>query len=119
MVYFLPKSEQSQDSVAGMSDSSSLQDVFMDPTSSQDSSHKVDPGKCSVFPEESNAIGKEKRATGEDNIGNDPNTYSTHCQVFRMNNSIYCKCGSKSRSARMVSNDVEVIMIKGFQQFNQ
>ncbi|KAK7135286.1 hypothetical protein R3I94_014062 [Phoxinus phoxinus] len=61
--------EHSQDSVAGMSDSSSLQDVFMDPTSSQDSSHKVDPGKCSVFPEESNAIGKEKRATGEDNIG--------------------------------------------------
>ncbi|KAG1949200.1 calcineurin-binding protein cabin-1 isoform X4 [Pimephales promelas] len=61
--------EQSQDSVAGMSDSSSLQDVFMDPTSSQDSSHKVDPGKCRVFPEESNAIGKEKRATGEDNIG--------------------------------------------------
>ncbi|XP_056102870.1 calcineurin-binding protein cabin-1 isoform X1 [Rhinichthys klamathensis goyatoka] len=61
--------EQSQDSVAGMSDSSSLQDVFMDPTSSQDSSHKVDPGKCSDFPEESNAIGKEKRATGEDNIG--------------------------------------------------
>uniref|UniRef100_A0A8C2GGG0 Calcineurin-binding protein cabin-1 n=1 Tax=Cyprinus carpio TaxID=7962 RepID=A0A8C2GGG0_CYPCA len=50
----------SQDSVAGMSDSSSLQDVFMDATSSQDSSHKVDPGKCSIFPEESNATGKEK-----------------------------------------------------------
>uniref|UniRef100_A0A672RJU7 Calcineurin-binding protein cabin-1 n=1 Tax=Sinocyclocheilus grahami TaxID=75366 RepID=A0A672RJU7_SINGR len=58
--------EQSQDSVAGLSDSSSLQDVFMDATSSQDSSHKVDPGKCSIFPEESNAIGKEKPATIED-----------------------------------------------------
>ncbi|XP_042618685.1 calcineurin-binding protein cabin-1-like isoform X5 [Cyprinus carpio] len=58
--------EQSQDSVAGMSDSSSLQDVFMDATSSQDSSHKVDPGKCSIFPEESNATGKEKPATAED-----------------------------------------------------
>ncbi|XP_067269100.1 calcineurin-binding protein cabin-1 isoform X2 [Pseudorasbora parva] len=61
--------EQSQDSVAGMSDSSSLQDVFMDPTSSQDSSHKVDTGKCSIFQEESNAIGKDKRTTVEDNIG--------------------------------------------------
>ncbi|XP_042586149.1 calcineurin-binding protein cabin-1 isoform X3 [Cyprinus carpio] len=58
--------EQSQDSVAGLSDSSSLQDVFMDATSSQDSSHKVDPGKCSIFPEESNATGKEKPATIED-----------------------------------------------------
>ncbi|XP_052459685.1 calcineurin-binding protein cabin-1-like isoform X7 [Carassius gibelio] len=58
--------EQSQDSVAGMSDSSSLQDVFMDATSSQDSSHKVDPGKCSIFPEESSATGKEKPATAED-----------------------------------------------------
>ncbi|XP_067251580.1 calcineurin-binding protein cabin-1 isoform X3 [Chanodichthys erythropterus] len=61
--------EQSQDSVAGMSDSSSLQDVFMDPTSSQDSSHKVDTGKCSIFPEETNATEKEKRATVEDNLG--------------------------------------------------
>ncbi|XP_052459683.1 calcineurin-binding protein cabin-1-like isoform X5 [Carassius gibelio] len=58
--------KQSQDSVAGMSDSSSLQDVFMDATSSQDSSHKVDPGKCSIFPEESSATGKEKPATAED-----------------------------------------------------
>ncbi|XP_051510129.1 calcineurin-binding protein cabin-1 isoform X1 [Myxocyprinus asiaticus] len=58
--------EQSQDSVAIMSDSSSLQDVFMDPTSSQDSSHKVDSGKCSIFPEEANAIGKEKQARAED-----------------------------------------------------
>lgn len=38
----------------------------MDATSSQDSSHKVDPGKCSIFPEESNATGKEKPATAED-----------------------------------------------------
>uniref|UniRef100_A0A8C1YXG0 Calcineurin-binding protein cabin-1 n=1 Tax=Cyprinus carpio TaxID=7962 RepID=A0A8C1YXG0_CYPCA len=59
---------QDQDSVAGMSDSSSLQDVFMDATSSQDSSHKVDPGKCSIFPEESNATGKEKPATAEDAV---------------------------------------------------
>uniref|UniRef100_A0A672RKI3 Calcineurin-binding protein cabin-1 n=1 Tax=Sinocyclocheilus grahami TaxID=75366 RepID=A0A672RKI3_SINGR len=59
---------QDQDSVAGLSDSSSLQDVFMDATSSQDSSHKVDPGKCSIFPEESNAIGKEKPATIEDAV---------------------------------------------------
>lgn len=81
VVYFLPKSEQSQDSVAGMSDSSSLQDVFMDPTSSQDSSHKVDTGKCSIFPEESNAIEKEKRATVEDNLGNDPSS-SKHIQYI-------------------------------------
>lgn len=74
VVYFLPKSEQSQDSVAGMSDSSSLQDVFMDPTSSQDSSHKVDTGKCNIFPDESHAIGKEKRATVADNLGNDPSS---------------------------------------------
>uniref|UniRef100_A0A8C2Q1K9 Calcineurin-binding protein cabin-1 n=1 Tax=Cyprinus carpio TaxID=7962 RepID=A0A8C2Q1K9_CYPCA len=59
---------QDQDSVAGLSDSSSLQDVFMDATSSQDSSHKVDPGKCSIFPEESNATGKEKPATIEDAV---------------------------------------------------
>ncbi|XP_016103446.1 calcineurin-binding protein cabin-1-like [Sinocyclocheilus grahami] len=57
---------QDQDSIAGMSDSSSLQDVFMDATSSQDSSHKVDSEKCSIFPEESNATGKEKPATSED-----------------------------------------------------
>uniref|UniRef100_A0A9J7XJQ9 Calcineurin-binding protein cabin-1 n=1 Tax=Cyprinus carpio carpio TaxID=630221 RepID=A0A9J7XJQ9_CYPCA len=63
----------SQDSVAGLSDSSSLQDVFMDATSSQDSSHKVDPGKCSIFPEESNATGKEKPATIED-AGVDPSS---------------------------------------------
>uniref|UniRef100_A0A671TDN7 Calcineurin-binding protein cabin-1-like n=1 Tax=Sinocyclocheilus anshuiensis TaxID=1608454 RepID=A0A671TDN7_9TELE len=59
---------QDQDTVAGMSDSSSLQDVFMDATSSQDSSHKVDSGKCSIFPEESNATGKEKPATAEDAV---------------------------------------------------
>ncbi|XP_021334181.1 calcineurin-binding protein cabin-1 isoform X2 [Danio rerio] len=58
--------EQSQDSVAGLSDSSSLQDVFMDATSSQDSSHKLHPVKCSIFPEDSNATGKEKQATVED-----------------------------------------------------
>nr|XP_055023492.1 calcineurin-binding protein cabin-1 isoform X2 [Misgurnus anguillicaudatus] len=57
--------EQSQDSVAFMSDSSSLQDVFMDPTSSQDSSHKANSGKC-LFPEESSTTGKEKRAAAED-----------------------------------------------------
>uniref|UniRef100_A0A672P9Y6 Calcineurin-binding protein cabin-1 n=1 Tax=Sinocyclocheilus grahami TaxID=75366 RepID=A0A672P9Y6_SINGR len=59
---------QDQDSIAGMSDSSSLQDVFMDATSSQDSSHKVDSEKCSIFPEESNATGKEKPATSEDAV---------------------------------------------------
>ncbi len=73
VVYFFPKSEQSQDSVAGLSDSSSLQDVFMDATSSQDSSHKVEPEKCSIFLEESNATGQEKPATIED-AGTDPNS---------------------------------------------
>ncbi len=73
VVYFFPKSEQSQDSVAGLSDSSSLQDVFMDATSSQDSSHKVEPEKCSIFLEESNATGKEKPATIED-AGTDPSS---------------------------------------------
>uniref|UniRef100_A0A8C2JUE6 Calcineurin-binding protein cabin-1 n=1 Tax=Cyprinus carpio TaxID=7962 RepID=A0A8C2JUE6_CYPCA len=65
---YIKRKKQSQDSVAGLSDSSSLQDVFMDATSSQDSSHKVDPGKCSIFPEESNATGKEKPATIEDAV---------------------------------------------------
>ncbi|XP_057211777.1 calcineurin-binding protein cabin-1 isoform X3 [Triplophysa rosa] len=57
--------EQSQDSVAIMSDCSSLQDVFMDPTSSQDSNPKGNSGKC-LFPEDSNAAEKEKRAPAED-----------------------------------------------------
>ncbi|XP_056628426.1 calcineurin-binding protein cabin-1 isoform X3 [Triplophysa dalaica] len=57
--------EQSQDSVAVMSDCSSLQDVFMDPTSSQDSNPKGNSGKC-LFPEESNAAEKEKQAPAED-----------------------------------------------------
>lgn len=57
--------EQSQDSVAIMSDCSSLQDVFMDPTSSQDSNPKGNSGKC-LFPEESNAAEKEKQAQAED-----------------------------------------------------
>uniref|UniRef100_A0A671KMI7 Calcineurin-binding protein cabin-1 n=1 Tax=Sinocyclocheilus anshuiensis TaxID=1608454 RepID=A0A671KMI7_9TELE len=70
---YIKRKKQSQDSVAGLSDSSSLQDVFMDATSSQDSSHKVDPGKCSIFPEESNATGKEKPATIED-AGIDPSS---------------------------------------------
>uniref|UniRef100_A0A8C2GFY2 Calcineurin binding protein 1 n=1 Tax=Cyprinus carpio TaxID=7962 RepID=A0A8C2GFY2_CYPCA len=73
---YIKRKKQSQDSVAGLSDSSSLQDVFMDATSSQDSSHKVDPGKCSIFPEESNATGKEKPATIED-AGNDPKSSDT------------------------------------------
>nr|ADK74348.1 calcineurin binding protein 1 [Danio rerio] len=65
------RQEQSQDSVAGLSDSSSLQDVFMDATSSQDSSHKLHPVKCSIFPEDSNATGKEKQATVEDTDWNE------------------------------------------------
>ncbi|KAI5622058.1 calcineurin-binding protein cabin-1 isoform X2 [Silurus asotus] len=40
-----PQDEQSQDSVAVLSDSSSLLDVFLDPTSSQDSTHKLDSEK--------------------------------------------------------------------------
>ncbi|XP_046727370.1 calcineurin-binding protein cabin-1 isoform X3 [Silurus meridionalis] len=40
-----PAYEQSQDSVAVLSDSSSLLDVFLDPTSSQDSTHKLDSEK--------------------------------------------------------------------------
>uniref|UniRef100_A0A8B9LHX5 Calcineurin binding protein 1 n=1 Tax=Astyanax mexicanus TaxID=7994 RepID=A0A8B9LHX5_ASTMX len=46
---------QPQDSVAVLSDSSSLQDVFLDPTSSQDSSQKLDSGKCHGFSEDTSA----------------------------------------------------------------
>ncbi|XP_047656377.1 calcineurin-binding protein cabin-1 isoform X2 [Tachysurus fulvidraco] len=58
-----PAYEQSQDSVAVLSDSSSLQDVFLDPTSSQDSTHKLDSGKIS---EDTNTLMKDKAAAGEE-----------------------------------------------------
>ncbi|XP_058246741.1 calcineurin-binding protein cabin-1 isoform X3 [Hemibagrus wyckioides] len=59
-------SEQSQDSVAVLSDSSSLQDVFLDPTSSQDSTHKLDSGKCQSFSEDTNTLMKDKAAAVEE-----------------------------------------------------
>lgn len=59
-------SEQSQDSVAALSDSSSLQDVFMDPTSSQDSTHKLDSGKCQSFSEDMDSLKKDKAAAVEE-----------------------------------------------------
>ncbi|XP_048100063.1 calcineurin-binding protein cabin-1 isoform X8 [Alosa alosa] len=65
----LPSSAQdhSQDSVTQLlSDSNSLQDVFLDPTSSQDSSQKVDSGKCSTFSEDTNPQMKEGAALVED-----------------------------------------------------
>ncbi|KAK3540198.1 hypothetical protein QTP70_028388 [Hemibagrus guttatus] len=58
--------EQSQDSVAVLSDSSSLQDVFLDPTSSQDSTHKLDSGKCQSFSEDTNTLMKDKAAAVEE-----------------------------------------------------
>ncbi|XP_028851321.1 calcineurin-binding protein cabin-1 isoform X2 [Denticeps clupeoides] len=59
--------DHSQDSVTVMlSDSSSIQDVFLDPTSSQDSSHKVDSGKCSTFSEDTTINVKEGSAVVED-----------------------------------------------------
>ncbi|XP_034162577.2 calcineurin-binding protein cabin-1 isoform X1 [Pangasianodon hypophthalmus] len=61
-----PAYEQSQDSVAVLSDSSSLQDVFLDPTSSQDSTHKLDSGKCQPFSEDTNTLMKDKAAAVED-----------------------------------------------------
>ncbi|XP_017323945.2 calcineurin-binding protein cabin-1 isoform X3 [Ictalurus punctatus] len=61
-----PAYEQSQDSVAVLSDSSSLQDVFLDPTSSQDSTHKLDSGKCQPFSEDTNMLIKDKAAAVEE-----------------------------------------------------
>ncbi|XP_017323946.2 calcineurin-binding protein cabin-1 isoform X2 [Ictalurus punctatus] len=61
-----PQDEQSQDSVAVLSDSSSLQDVFLDPTSSQDSTHKLDSGKCQPFSEDTNMLIKDKAAAVEE-----------------------------------------------------
>ncbi|KAI4883149.1 hypothetical protein NFI96_028036, partial [Prochilodus magdalenae] len=60
-----PQDEQSQDSVAVLSDSNSMQDVFLDPTSSQDSSHKLDSGKCHSFSEDTNTLLKDKPSTEE------------------------------------------------------
>ncbi|TRY56618.1 hypothetical protein DNTS_023521 [Danionella cerebrum] len=57
--------EHSQDSVVALSDSSSLQDVFLDPASSQDSGLKLQTVK-SVFPEETFNIGKEKHGGAEE-----------------------------------------------------
>ncbi|XP_049341483.1 calcineurin-binding protein cabin-1 isoform X2 [Astyanax mexicanus] len=61
-----PAYEQSQDSVAVLSDSSSLQDVFLDPTSSQDSSQKLDSGKCHGFSEDTSTLLKDKPSTAEE-----------------------------------------------------
>ncbi|XP_053480415.1 calcineurin-binding protein cabin-1 isoform X2 [Ictalurus furcatus] len=61
-----PQDEQSQDSVAVLSDSSSLQDVFLDATSSQDSTHKLDSGKCQPFSEDINMLTKDKAAAVEE-----------------------------------------------------
>uniref|UniRef100_A0A3B1JKM7 Calcineurin binding protein 1 n=1 Tax=Astyanax mexicanus TaxID=7994 RepID=A0A3B1JKM7_ASTMX len=61
-----PQDEQSQDSVAVLSDSSSLQDVFLDPTSSQDSSQKLDSGKCHGFSEDTSTLLKDKPSTAEE-----------------------------------------------------
>ncbi|XP_060787330.1 calcineurin-binding protein cabin-1 isoform X2 [Neoarius graeffei] len=61
-----PAYEQSQDSVAVLSDSSSLQDVFLDQTSSQDSTHKLDSGKCQSFSEDANTHIKDKAAAVEE-----------------------------------------------------
>ncbi|XP_060787332.1 calcineurin-binding protein cabin-1 isoform X4 [Neoarius graeffei] len=61
-----PQDEQSQDSVAVLSDSSSLQDVFLDQTSSQDSTHKLDSGKCQSFSEDANTHIKDKAAAVEE-----------------------------------------------------
>lgn len=59
-VCMLSTSDHSQDSVTQLlSDSNSLQDVFLDPTSSQDSSQKVDSGKCSLFSDDTNPQIKE------------------------------------------------------------
>ncbi|KAM9474722.1 calcineurin-binding protein cabin-1 isoform 3-T4 [Clarias gariepinus] len=60
-----PAYEQSQDSVAALSDSSSLQDVFLDPTSSQDSTHKMDSVKCQAFTEDPNTLMKDKAVSVE------------------------------------------------------
>ncbi|XP_072538504.1 calcineurin-binding protein cabin-1 isoform X3 [Salminus brasiliensis] len=61
-----PAYEQSQDSVAVLSDSSSLQDVFLDPTSSQDSSQKLDSGKCHAFSEDTSTLLKDKASTADE-----------------------------------------------------
>ncbi|XP_030622423.1 calcineurin-binding protein cabin-1 [Chanos chanos] len=66
-VWRAPNYEHSQDSATVMlSDSSSLQDVFTDPTSSQDSSIKVDSGKSSIATEETTPLMKDKDTTAED-----------------------------------------------------
>ncbi|XP_062855378.1 calcineurin-binding protein cabin-1 [Trichomycterus rosablanca] len=61
-----PQDEQSQDSMAALSDSSSVQDVFLDPTSSQDSTHKLDSGKRHSFSEDTNTPVKDKTSTAEE-----------------------------------------------------
>ncbi|XP_066499706.1 calcineurin-binding protein cabin-1 isoform X2 [Hoplias malabaricus] len=61
-----PVYEQSQDSVTVLSDSNSLQDVFMDPSSSQDSSHKLDSGKRHTFSEDTNNTLKDKTSAAEE-----------------------------------------------------
>ncbi|XP_035391936.1 calcineurin-binding protein cabin-1 isoform X1 [Electrophorus electricus] len=58
--------EQSQDSVAVLSDSSSLQDVFADPAGSQDGSQKPDSGMCHPFPEDISSFTKDKPPTAEE-----------------------------------------------------
>ncbi|TSO88119.1 Calcineurin-binding protein cabin-1 [Bagarius yarrelli] len=61
-----PQDEQSQDSVALLSDSSSLQDVFLDPTSSQESTRKLDSEKCQSFTEDTNTLIKGKTTAAEE-----------------------------------------------------
>ncbi|KAF5907335.1 calcineurin-binding protein cabin-1 isoform X1, partial [Clarias magur] len=60
-----PQDEQSQDSVTALSDSSSLQDVFLDPTSSQDSTHKMDSVQSQALTEDANTLLKGKTVSME------------------------------------------------------
>lgn len=60
-------SERSQDSVVVMlSDSNSTQDLFTDPTSSQDSSRKVHSGKGSASSSENTTPSKEGQSRAEE-----------------------------------------------------
>ncbi|KAF7668316.1 hypothetical protein LDENG_00018520 [Lucifuga dentata] len=77
--YCLPRSpmwlaslnDRSQDSeVVMLSDSNSTQDAFTDPTSSQDSSHKLASGKASSVSSESTTPVKEAQPTAEDTASN-------------------------------------------------
>lgn len=49
-----------------LSDSSSLQDVFLDPSSSQDSTHKLDSGKDLAYSEETVTPVKDTTSTVEE-----------------------------------------------------